>query len=45
MSAVVTPLVLPDQEQRKKANQKGFENLHAVMRDGRKELNTLRIKP
>jgi hypothetical protein len=44
MSAVIAPLVLPDHEQRKKANQKGFENLHAVMRDGRKELNTLRMR-
>ena len=43
MSAGVTPLVLPDREQRMKANQKSFENLHAVTRDGRKELNTLRM--
>ena len=44
MSAIVTPLVLPDQEQRKKANQKGFENLHAVMRDSRRELTLLRMR-
>ena len=44
MSAVVTPIVLPDHEQRKKANQKSFENLHTVMRDGRRELNMLRVR-
>lgn len=44
MSAIVTPLVLPDQEQRKKANQKGFDNLHAVMRDSRRELTSLRMR-
>jgi hypothetical protein len=44
MSAIVTPIVLPDHEQRKKANQKSFENLHAVMRDSRHELNMLRMR-
>jgi len=44
MSAIVTPLVLPDHEQRKKANQKSFENLHVVMRDSRRELNMLRMR-
>ena len=44
MSAIVTPIVLPDHEQRKKANQKGFENLHAVMRDSRRELTLLRMR-
>ncbi len=44
MSAVVTPIVLPDHEQRKKANQKSFENLHTVMRDSRRELNMLRVR-
>jgi hypothetical protein len=44
MSAVVTPIVLPDHEQRKKANQKSFENLFAVMRDGRRELTLLRMR-
>jgi hypothetical protein len=44
MSAIVTPIVLPDHEQRKKANQKSFENLYAVMRDGRRELTLLRMR-
>ncbi|HTP08663.1 MAG TPA: hypothetical protein VMP08_10455 [Anaerolineae bacterium] len=44
MSAIVTPIVLPDHEQRKKANQKGFENLHAVMRDSHRELTLLRMR-
>ncbi len=44
MSAIVTPLVLPDHEQRQKANQKGFESLHAVMREGHKELRMLRLR-
>jgi hypothetical protein len=44
MSAVVSSIVLPDQEQRRKANQKGFENLHAVMRDSRRELTLLRMR-
>jgi hypothetical protein len=44
MSAIATPIVLPDHEQRKKSNQKSFENLHAVMRDGRRELTLLRMR-
>jgi hypothetical protein len=44
MSAIATPIVLPDHEQRQKANQKGFENLHAVMRDSRRELTLLRMR-
>jgi hypothetical protein len=44
MSAIATPIVLPDHEQRKKANQKSFESLHAVMRDGRRELTLLRMR-
>jgi hypothetical protein len=44
MSAIATPIVLPDHEQRKKANQKSFENLHAVMRDSRRELTLLRMR-
>ncbi len=44
MSTVMTPVILLDQEQRKKANQKGFENLHAAMRDSRRELNVLRLR-
>jgi hypothetical protein len=44
MSAITTPLVLPDHEQRKKANDKSFENLHAVMRDSRRELTLLRMR-
>ncbi len=44
MSTVMTPVILLEQEQRKKANQKGFENLHAVMRDSRRELNVLRLR-
>src|SRR5512143_1105966 len=44
MSAIVTPIVLPDHEQRKKANQKSFENLYAVMRDSRRELTLLRMR-
>jgi hypothetical protein len=44
MSAIATPIVLPDHEQRKKANQKSFENLYAVMRDGRRELTLLRMR-
>ncbi len=44
MSAVVTSTVLPAPEQREKANQKSFENLHSVMRDSRRELNMLRAR-
>ena len=44
MSAVLPTMVLPDHEQRKQANQKSFENLHAVMHDGRRELNMLRVR-
>lgn len=44
MSTVMVPIVLPDHEQRKIANQKSFENLHAVMSDGRRELTMLRMR-
>jgi hypothetical protein len=44
MSAIATPIVLPDHEQRKKANQKSFDNLYAVMRDSRRELTLLRMR-
>ncbi len=44
MSAIVSPTLLLDQEQCKKANQKSFENLNVVMRDSRRELNMLRMR-
>ena len=44
MSTVIAPAGLLEHEQRKKANQKSFENLHVVMRDSRRELNMLRMR-
>ncbi len=44
MSAVTASFVLPDDERRKQANDKGLENLHAVMREGRRELTVLRVR-
>ena len=43
-TAAVTVEVMPTQQERRNANLKSFENLWAVMRDGRRELNLLRLR-
>jgi len=45
MSTVAVPVeVMPTHQERRSANLKSFDNLWAVMRDGRRELSLLRLR-